>query len=85
MMRENLIDLVFMKQTAERYLQYLRFTGQNFHIMGCIQYNQLNTPFIPKAPVNSSRIGRCMRTILANVLEMVGVKLAIVAPMVRFF
>ena len=55
-MREFITDLYFMKETAERYVQYMRFAGQNTHVMGVYQYSQYNTPFVPSALANSSRI-----------------------------
>jgi len=68
-MRVRLRELVWLKQAAERYVQYLRFTGQNCHVMGCIQYGDRNTPFIPATNCGDSRVLQCPRTMLANVLE----------------
>lgn len=41
---------------CEKYTQYLRFTGQNVHIMGCYQYGDKNTPYAPLP-----RIAGCSR------------------------
>ncbi len=67
--QQNIIDLVWMKETCEKYMQYLKFSGQNMHLMGCIQYYEYNTPFIPRLPVDTARIPVCIRTMLANVLD----------------
>ena len=69
-MQQVIRDLVWMEETCERYAQYLKFSGQNLHLMGCIQYNEYNTPFIPVDGSASPRVTRCLRTMLANVLEM---------------
>ncbi|MBI3945092.1 MAG: hypothetical protein HY321_04180 [Armatimonadetes bacterium] len=66
-------DLVWMQDTAERYCQYLRYTGQNVHIMGCYQYEEYNTPFARHAEVDTARIPDCTKTVLANVLDANGV------------
>lgn len=31
-----LSDIVWLKDTCERYAQYLEFSGQNLHLMGCV-------------------------------------------------
>lgn len=36
--KNQLRDLVWWLDTTERYVQYLKFTGQNMHIMGVFQY-----------------------------------------------
>ena len=41
---------------CEHYARYLRFTGQNLHVMGCVQYDELNTPFTPRSPLPTSRL-----------------------------
>ena len=69
-MQQVIRDLVWMEQTCERYVQYLKFSGQNLLLMGCIQYNEYNTPFIPVDNTRSPRITRCMKTMMANVLDM---------------
>jgi len=63
-------DLVWLKDTSERYAQYLRFSGQNLHLMGCVQYTRRNTPFVPADPQReSATVLPCPRTMLANVLD----------------
>ena len=72
-MRLRIKDLVWMLETGERYVQYLRFAGQNCHVMGCIQYAEYNTPYAPAPRVDDSRIVPCMKTVLANSLETNGI------------
>jgi hypothetical protein len=68
-MRGFLKDLVWMAETGDRYVQYLRFAGQNCHVMGCIQYDEYNTPFVARALDDDSRILHCMKTMMANLFE----------------
>ncbi len=37
---------------CEKYAQYMKFTGQNLHVMGCYQYTDNNTPYAapPRIP-----------------------------------
>ena len=72
-MRIYVRDLVWMKETGERYVQYLRFAGQNCHVMGCIQYNELNTPFVPAPTFDDPRVRHCLKTMMANLFEMNGI------------
>lgn len=64
-------DLVWLLAASEKYTQYLKFAGQNATIMGCFQYNDSNTPYIPAD--FTSRVPRCPRSVLANVLDMNGI------------
>jgi hypothetical protein len=67
-------DLVWLKESAERYAQYLEFCGQNCLVMGCIQYNEYNTPYVPAPLLDDSRVLHCMKTMLANVLDTNGIE-----------
>jgi len=69
MMQRLIRDLVWQEATGERYVQYLKFSGQNCHIMGCIQYNEFNTPYLPAPVLEDSRIAGCMKTMMANLFE----------------
>lgn len=65
-------QLVDWLEVGDRFAQYLKFSGQNFHQMGCVQYSDVsNTPFV-RANIfyDSPRIAVGFRTILANVLDM---------------
>ena len=66
-------DLAWLEPTCERYVQYLKYTGQNCHVMGCYQYNDYNSPYLPAPKLDDSRVLHCMRTMLANVLELNGI------------
>ncbi|MBN1256239.1 MAG: hypothetical protein JXA52_00890 [Planctomycetes bacterium] len=69
LMKVQLRDLVWLLETGERYVQYLKFSGQNTHVMGCYQYNEGDTPFVPVPLIETSRIRHCMRTMMANLFE----------------
>jgi len=62
-------DLVWMEQTSDRYVQYLKFTGQNCHVMGCYQYAESNTPYVPAVLNDASRVRQCLKTVLSHVLD----------------
>ncbi len=49
---------------CEKYTQYMKFTGQNVHIMGCYQYGDNNTPYapLPRIP-GGSRIPNDIRDV----------------------
>ena len=49
-------NLVRTLDACEYYARYLRFTGQNLHVMGCVQYSENNTPFTPRRPYPTSRL-----------------------------
>ena len=69
----RLRDLVWLTRTAGRYTQYLRFAGQNCFVMGCIQYRENNSPYVPLPKFRTGRVRPCMRTILANTLDANGI------------
>lgn len=68
-MQRTIRDLVWLVATGERYVQYLRFCGQNCHIMGCVQYAEYNTPYVPAPALDDSRVLHCPKTVLANILD----------------
>ena len=72
LMQKLLASLVFAQEAAENYLRYLRFCGQTTHIMGCIQYNEFNSPFIPFEEARAPSLVPCMRRMAANVFELNG-------------
>ena len=51
LMTRNLIDLVWMEKTADRFTQYLRFAGQNNVILGGYQYSHDNSPALAASDV----------------------------------
>ena len=54
---------------SERYAQYLRFTGQNLHVMGVYQYSMENTPYTPPASIRSARLIRDFRDLFVRIAE----------------
>ncbi len=54
-------------ETCEAYAEYLRFTGQNLHVMGAYQYHDANTGFVPAR--GRARLTEDLRDVLARVLE----------------
>jgi len=72
-MQLRLRDLAWMKEAGERYIQYLRFSGQNCHHMGCYQYCRDNTPFVPAPFFNNAGVLPCPRTMMANLFELNGI------------
>ena len=68
-MQRFIKDLLWMAETCDRYAQYLKFVGQNMHIMGCLQYNESNTPYVIPYQTDTARVPFCMKSILANTLE----------------
>lgn len=62
--------LVFMSETADRYVQYLKFAGQNSHIMGCYQYNDGNTPYVPVSYMDAPRIPDCLKSVFNQVADL---------------
>ena len=57
------------------YTKYLRFTGQNIHIMGCFQYNEMNTGFRGLSPVRDARVVPDCRDVAARVFRDNGIDL----------
>lgn len=72
-MERNVRKLVWLQETADRYVQYLRFAGQNLSLVGCIQYNEFNTPFVPADKTASPRITCCPRNVLIRALDVNGI------------
>ena len=52
---------------SEGYARYLRFTGQNLHVMGAWQYYEGNTAFVPLVAANGSRIPNDLRDVAVRV------------------
>ena len=69
MMDNFIMDLLWMLETGERYVQYLKFAGQNVHVMGCMQYSEYNTPAIEPDDTDTSRIPHCFRSVMATLFD----------------
>ncbi len=52
---------------CRNYTAYLRFTGQNLHVMGSFQYNEYNTPYTPPERVPGD--GRLLQDIRETALR----------------
>lgn len=63
--------LLYNLETAERYCAYLRFAGQNLHVMGCVQYDWGNIGYDP--PVPGSRVPLDHRDMLVAVASHNGI------------
>lgn len=72
-LQRNIRKLRFYQDTTERYTQYLKFCGQNTHIMGVYQYNDENTPFEHPYEMDTARIILSMKSVLANTLSANGI------------
>lgn len=73
LMQRFVRDLVWMQETCERYAQYLKFAGQNTHIIGCYQYYESNTPFAHPYEIDTVRLPYCLKSVLAEVLDVNGI------------
>ncbi len=62
-------SLAFFLDSSEAYARYMRFAGQNVHMMGCYQYSNRNTPFVPPPGDGSPRLVEGVRDVFARVLE----------------
>lgn len=59
----------------ENYTKYLRFTGQNLHVMGSYQYSEDNNSYYPPAPFPSSHIPcRDLRETAVRIFEKNGIR-----------
>ncbi len=58
-------------ETCEAYTQYLRFTGQNLHVMGCYQYSDSHTAYFPRGL--DARIDFDIRDVAAQVFQANGI------------
>ncbi len=68
-----LVKLYSQKMACDNFAQYLRFSGQNLHIMGCLQYTTLNTPYTPAFMNDVPCAYPCIRRMLSNVLNENGI------------
>lgn len=64
--------LQIMEDAANHYAEYLRFAGQNLHVMGCWQYDDKNT--CPQYITGAPRIQYNARQMLSRVLQANGIQ-----------
>lgn len=61
---------------VENYTRYLRFTGQNTHVMGAFQYSDVNTPYTPPDRVpGDGRLLQDIRETALRVFERNGISM----------
>jgi len=72
-MRRMIQDLIQFQRACENYAQYLRFCGQNFHVIATVQYSEWNTPYEPPPGIATSRVPRCIKSVAAEVFARNGV------------
>jgi len=65
--------LIYATGAAQRYARYLRFIGQNQHIIGSFQYNEGNRPLTPAPRIATARVPSAFRQLLAHVLDLYGI------------
>jgi len=65
--------LIYATGAAQRYARYLRFIGQNQHIIGSFQYNEGNRPLTPAPHIATARVPTAFRQLLAHVLDLNGI------------
>ena len=69
-MDRGISGLVYFHGIADRYAQYLKFVGQNNHIIGCYQYHEGNTPLAPAKLFEAASVPRSLRRIMAEVFDL---------------
>lgn len=69
-MQSFLADLHWLKDAAELYTQYLRFSGQRTQALGCLQYSDNNTPYVPAPDAEVARVPWCPRSMLAHIFAL---------------
>lgn len=67
-------ELAANLDASEHYAQWLRFTGQNLHVMGCLQYFESNTAFTAPGGVRDSRVLPDLHDVAVRVLGENGIK-----------
>ncbi len=67
--------LLWNLDVSEHYTQYLKFTGQNMHVMGAFQYDDKNLSYEPPDRVETGRILRDIRDIALRVFESNGISM----------
>ncbi len=67
-------ELAYNLDAAEHYAQWLRFTGQNLHVMGCLQYFETNTAFTAPSGVRDARCLPDLHDVAVRVLGENGIQ-----------
>ncbi len=57
--------MAYFHETAKHYVEYMRFSGQNFHVFGCYQYHPTNWSYaLPNRVASSSQVPCDIRDML---------------------
>lgn len=67
--------LIWDLDVSEHYAQYLRFSGQNLHVMGAFQYDEWNLSYEPPDRVAGGRVLRDIRDVALRVFEQNGISM----------
>lgn len=67
--------LLWNLDVTEHYTQYMKFTGQNLHVMGAFQYNEMNLSYEAPDRVETGRILRDIRDVALRVFESNGISM----------
>lgn len=70
MLEYRVAYLHYLLDASERYVQYLKFSGQNMYIMGVFQYGEGNTPMKPPYDYDTVEIVPELRTVVAEALDL---------------
>jgi len=69
------MDLLAWQDTSEAYARYLRFTGQNLHVIGCYQYRDRpnEITYRPCPDISTSRLVMDLRDVAVRVFRENGI------------
>lgn len=65
----RIMELEWLCNTYDRYIQWMKFSGRNLHVLGCYQYNSRNDPLLPVPGYRTARVSQCPRRILAQFMD----------------
>lgn len=69
-LQQRLVRMIRANQaTVDRYIQYMRFSGQNTHVIGMWQYHDTNTPYKRPNPDADGRVDPTIRNVLAHTFD----------------
>ncbi len=83
-LRRFIQDLVWMQATADKYTQYLKFAGQNTHMIGVWQYNRMNTGLVRDFDLPTSRIVPCLKRVMARTFDVNNIKFGASVQLMKF-
>ncbi len=83
-LRRFIQDLVWMQATADKYTQYLKFAGQNTHMIGVWQYNRMNTGLVRDYDLPTSRIVPCLKRVMARTFDVNNIKFGASVQLMNF-